>query len=463
MTTTTVPAPALAPTSPLAQLWRFLLVPRVSDRDLYLRERTIRIVALISLLFALLASVASLFVFRDVFEFVSYPSLYLIVFLSSTAAMVLVTRGNLLGAGWAVVVGWFISTTLVAAIDAGYPAQIHTALLLLSCLLAYSVLPQRTIWIAAAFATLAAMLPTLSSANPADMFSIALTNVTVFGLAALFLYQQSSESNDRLRAVQTALKAIEVARAEADLANQAKSNFLANMSHELRTPLNAIMGYVDILRYGMAGELTSTQTGLLQDVAQNNTRLLALINDILDVAKIESGTTTLLETIADPQEVVMRTVEALRGLLLNKNIELNVVFTEDAPSVVLMDVTKFQQVLTNLIGNAIKFTEKGGVYVTVDGNSPDEWHVKVRDTGIGIPVEAKAYIFEKFRQVDSSTTRVRQGTGLGLAIVKGLTELFGGEITVESQPHVGTTFTLSLPRNRSRIDTRSEAHEQTSV
>ena len=159
----------------------------------------------------------------------------------------------------------------------------------------------------------------------------------------------------------------------------------------------------------------------------------------------------------------MRTVEALRGLLLNKNIELNVVFTEDAPSVVLMDVTKFQQVLTNLIGNAIKFTEKGGVYVTVDGNSPDEWHVKVRDTGIGIPAEAKAYIFEKFRQVDSSTTRVRQGTGLGLAIVKGLTELFGGEITVESQPHVGTTFTLSLPRNRSRIDTRSEAHEQTSV
>jgi signal transduction histidine kinase len=248
--------------------------------------------------------------------------------------------------------------------------------------------------------------------------------------------------------VQRALNDVESARAEAEQANQAKSNFLANMSHELRTPLNAIIGYVDILRFGMAGEMSATQNGLLTDVSQNNARLLALINDILDVAKIESGTTTLLETVAEPREVVIRTTDALRGLLVTKDIELNVVFTDDAPNVVLMDVKKFEQILTNLIGNAIKFTERGGVYVTVCGGpSPDEWQVKVRDTGIGIPTEAQPFIFEKFRQADSS-----QGTGLGLTIVKGLTDLFGGTIAVESRQGVGTTFTLTLPRNRAKAE-----------
>jgi len=240
----------------------------------------------------------------------------------------------------------------------------------------------------------------------------------------------------------------------AEAANYSKSAFLASMSHELRTPLNAVLGFASILHSGMVKDgavLSPSQLELLKKIELNGRHLRDLINDVLDLAKIESGRMTVTITEDRPETLLNNTVDAMRSLAINKGLELNLVFLQDAPEVVLCDTRKLQQIVTNLIGNAIKFTAQGEVCVEVGASGLDYWQIAVRDTGIGIPEDAREHIFDKFQQVDTTDRREYEGTGLGLAIVKGLIETLQGTVKVQSALGNGSTFVVRLPQ---RLDRR---------
>ena len=234
-------------------------------------------------------------------------------------------------------------------------------------------------------------------------------------------------------------------------ANQLKGQFLANMSHELRTPLNAIMGFAEALRDGVAGEPTAEQREFAEDIYQAGHQLLGMINDILDLSKVEAGAMELQLSACDLAALVDEVMRVARGLARRKGVEL-VTDIEPRPLELTADPIKLKQILYNLLSNAIKFTPGGG-RVTVRGRMQKETvTIAVADTGIGIAPADVAVLFEEFRQVDSSLTRKHEGTGLGLALTKRLVELHGGDIAVESEPGQGSTFTVTLLRDLVRTE-----------
>jgi signal transduction histidine kinase len=245
---------------------------------------------------------------------------------------------------------------------------------------------------------------------------------------------------------ETSQKQAELERRRAEEADKAKTQFLANMSHELRTPLNAIIGYDEAMIGGMVGTFTSEQTRLLKNIQVNSRRLLALINDILDLSKIESGSLEVYLSPLSPRHVMTEVVESLQSLAHEQKITLSINFSEDVPEVILSDAKKIQQILVNLLSNAIKFTPQGQVTVDVAMIDKTTWQFKVHDTGIGMPADAGSIIFEPFKQIDSTDTRKYKGTGLGLAITKRLVETLSGNIQVETEHHKGSTFIVTLPR-----------------
>ncbi len=274
--------------------------------------------------------------------------------------------------------------------------------------------------------------------------------ITRSGAAETLLLER--DITDRRRAEEDLRRAKEAAEA----ASQAKSGFLASMSHELRTPLNAMLGFTSILGLGMlkgASPLAPSQQNLLQKVEQNGLHLRDLINNVLDLAKIEAGHVAVVITEGRPHVFLEETISGMRSLALNKGISLDLHFAPEVPEVVLSDVRKLQQIVVNLVGNALKFTTTGGVTVEVCAPDPEKWQIMVRDTGVGMPPDAAQYIFEKFRQVDGTDQREYEGTGLGLAIVKNLVELLQGTISVESEVDCGSTFTLSLDQRLERKTT----------
>jgi PAS domain S-box-containing protein len=229
-------------------------------------------------------------------------------------------------------------------------------------------------------------------------------------------------------------------------ANQLKSQFLANMSHELRTPLNAIMGFAEAIRDGVAGEPTAEQREFSEDIYQAGCQLLGMINDILDLAKVEAGAMELTLEPCDLAMLIDEVVRVARGLARRKSIELRG-DVEPRPLMITADALKVKQVLYNLLSNAIKFTGAGGKVFVEARLGRETAEIRVSDTGIGIAPGDLLCIFDEFRQVDSSLTRKHEGTGLGLALTRRLVELHGGEITVESEFGKGSTFIVTLLRD----------------
>jgi signal transduction histidine kinase len=230
---------------------------------------------------------------------------------------------------------------------------------------------------------------------------------------------------------------------ELEIASQHKSQFLANMSHELRTPLNAILGYTELIVDQIYGKVPEKIRGVLERVQKSGRHLLGLINDVLDLSKIEAGQLTLSLSDYSFQDAVQSVVTSVESLAKEKGLRLTVDVAAKLP-VGRADERRIVQVLLNLVGNAIKFTEAGEIGIHVK-KSGDAFLIAVSDTGPGIPKSQYERIFEEFQQVDGSSTRAKGGTGLGLAIARRIIEMHGGSIWVESTVGKGSTFTFKLP------------------
>ena len=234
---------------------------------------------------------------------------------------------------------------------------------------------------------------------------------------------------------------------EAEAANQAKSAFLANMSHEIRTPMNAILGFTELLQRGFGRDSAESRKHL-KIIHSSGKHLLELINDILDLSKVESGRLEVERIRFNPYAGIQEVVKVLSVKAGEKGIALDFKVQDDVPETIDSDPGRIRQIVTNLVGNAVKFTERGGVTVSAYAKrlagDKLQFHIDVADTGVGMNPEATGRIFEDFVQADESVTRKFGGTGLGLSISRKFARALGGDITVESKPGVGSVFRISL-------------------
>lgn len=236
-----------------------------------------------------------------------------------------------------------------------------------------------------------------------------------------------------------------IAKRIADENSRLKSEFLSTMSHELRTPLNAIEGFTSILLNNMGVELAPKARGMIERVSSNSKRLLHLINDFLDLTRIESGRLQLVSLPISPNKLAERWRGQVGVLAEQKDVALLVEVDPQLPDTLYGDEDALTKITVNLLSNAFKFTQQGHVSLKLGHVDESTWSITVSDTGIGIPLHAREYIFEEFRQVDGSSKREFGGTGLGLAIVQKLSRALGGTVTLESEMGEGSTFTVVLP------------------
>ncbi len=223
-----------------------------------------------------------------------------------------------------------------------------------------------------------------------------------------------------------------------------KSEFLSTMSHELRTPLNAIEGFTSIMLSGMGVDLNERAEGMIQRVSSNSKRLLHLINDFLDLSRIEADRLELVQDPLSPATLVREWEDEISILASERGLEFRTTIDPDLPATIYSDEDALTKITINLLSNACKFTHEGRISLVLE-QAEDKLRIIVADTGIGIPSHARQYIFDEFRQVDGSSKRLYGGTGLGLALVQKLSRAMGGSVTVQSEVGVGSTFTVTLP------------------
>ncbi len=253
--------------------------------------------------------------------------------------------------------------------------------------------------------------------------------------AKAWLEHQARELEDRA-------KELDEARALAEAGSRSKGEFLANMSHEIRTPMTAILGYADLL---LDPQCTpQDRESHVRTIRGNGEHLLTIINDILDLSKIEAGRMTVERVASDPRRIIEEAAELLRPRAADKGVQLRVRVDDPFPRTILSDPVRLRQILVNLIGNAVKFTQHGSIDIHVATHAADDQRptlaIEVRDTGIGMTAEQLARLFQPFTQADSSTARRFGGTGLGLTITRRLAQMLDGDVTVSSTPGVGSTF-----------------------
>jgi signal transduction histidine kinase len=250
---------------------------------------------------------------------------------------------------------------------------------------------------------------------------------------------------ERTRDLAEANEQLAVANEQLKELDRLKSGFVSIVSHELRTPLNSVLGFAEMLEASIYGPLTEKQLDAIGRIITNTEQLLHLVNELLDQARIEAGVLTLEKEPFSPTELI-QDLQSTVGLQVEaKELELICNIAADVPTNLSGDPGRLQQILVNLVNNAVKFTEKGTIDVCIYRPDTAHWALSVSDTGPGIPPEKQALVFEPFLQLDGSTTRKHGGIGLGLSIVKQLTHLMGGEINLESQVERGSTFIVVLP------------------
>jgi signal transduction histidine kinase/DNA-binding response OmpR family regulator len=334
---------------------------------------------------------------------------------------------------WAVTVVLFSSTALSVISGRNEPFYLSVVLMITG---AAALLPWESRWQASLNGVALAMMIVQTVRVPDEWFEIH----WLTGLIAIGLAQASVVINEHYR------RTIDRARMAAIEASEAKSGFLASMSHEIRTPMNAIVGLAEVL-----GEtpLTTEQRRYVNTMFVNGRSLLELINNILDLAKVESGRLTTVEEEFDVGELSESIAESLALRAHEKNLELTVWIDPALPSVVIGDPMRLRQIIINLLGNAVKFTEYGEVSLAVEKVSADAHRAEilftVSDTGIGIPEEKIDAVFQVFTQLDSAASRRLEGSGLGLTIVNRLLEVLGGKLTVESEILKGSVFRARVP------------------
>lgn len=253
-------------------------------------------------------------------------------------------------------------------------------------------------------------------------------------------------------------EALALARDQALEASRLKTQLLANVSHDLRTPLGGILGFAEMLQAGVFGDLAREQNEAINEIIDSTNQLLSFINNLLNQARIETGAVALKIVPFNPETLVADIRSMFGPLAQFKELILVGEIRPDVPKMLLGDIDWLRQMVANLVGNAIKFTEAGEISMRIFCPNSEQWAIQVADTGPGIPVEAQEYIFEAFRQVDGTITREHGGSGLGLSIVKQLTIIMEGTITLTSDIGQGSTFTIFLPLKTSQEQLNGKQH-----